>query len=465
LNLPWWRKIFGNISFWIALFFLVHLIGIWNPPIEAAHSWRQATGLMVARNYFEGNTSFFYPMVDETNGGSGVIGMEFPLLYYVHGKLSFLFGFHPGIGRILNVLISTIGLGYFYALLMRFTPKKQAFYATLLLGVSCNFMYSRKVMPDTAALAVYIIGTYYFFEALRYGKWKDIVVSFAALSLGILLKISVLPLVAVGVFAYLHFRNKPKNAGLFILPWISTLPAMFWYFVWNPYLAANYGNWYNTGGSFLEGARAMMNEPVALIKHLMFHPFFSYLAFGVLLVGVWKVIRLEVDMAVRIALPVFLLLFLAYALKSGEIFLTHEYYLLPMVPVLAICGAHALVEMRKFGTVMMFLIAVESVANQSHDFRYNKGEAYKVRLNSLADKFIPKNALVAINGNSNPLELYLMDRKGWNLNDDAIQNKTFIRGLKKQGCRYLILNRHTNPLKFDGSCIFQNRDYFIYLLQ
>lgn len=462
MNIPRWRKVFGNISFWIGLFLVVHLIGIWHPPTEAAHSWRQATGLMVARNYFEGNTSFFYPMVNETNGGSGIIGMEFPLLYYLQGKLSLLFGFHPGIGRMLNVLISTIGLGYFYALLLRFTSKKGAFYATLLLGISSYFMYSRKVMPDTAALAVYIIGSYYFFEALRYGKWKDILRALGGLSLGILLKISVLPLVAVGVFAYVYFRNKPKKAWVLLLPWIAVVPALVWYFVWNPYLAVTYGNWYNTGGTLLEGARIFSNEPFTFLNHLIFHPFFSYFAFILVIFGSWKVVRAEVDIAVRIAVPLFLLLFLAFALKSGEIFLTHEYYILPLVPVLAICGSYALVEFRKFAPVVMVLISVEAVANQAHDFRYNSGEAYKEELSSLSDQFIPKNALVAINGNSNPLELYFLNRKGWNLSNEAMTDLDFLQQIKQRGCRYIVVNRHSSSHKFDGVCVFQNQHYSIY---
>lgn len=317
-------------------------------------------------------------------------------------------------------------------------------------------------MPDTAALAVYIMGSYYFFEALRYGKWKDILPALGGLSLGILLKISVLPLVAVGVFAYVYFRNKPKKAWVLLLPWIAVIPALVWYFVWNPYLAANYGNWYNTGGSLLHGACALGNEPIALIKHLMFHPFFSYLAFGVLLVGVWKVIRLEVDMAVRVALPVFLLLFIAYAMKSGEIFLTHEYYILPTVPVLAIVGAFALVQLRKFAVWVMLLISVEALANQAHDFRYNTGEAYKEELASLANQFIPRSALVAINGNSNPLELYLLNRKGWNLSNEAIADLGLLQQIKHKGCRYVVLNRHSSSLEFEGICVFQNQHYAIY---
>lgn len=295
----------------------MHLIGIWNPPIEAAHSWRQATGLMVARNYFEGNTSFWYPMVDETSGGTGIIGMEFPLLYYIQGKLGVLFGFHAGIGRLLNVLISTLGLVYFYALLRRFATEKTAFYSTLLLMVSCFFMYSRKVMPDTEALAVYLIGIYYFFEALRFGRWKDVVLSFMMLSLGLLLKISVLPLLAFVVFAYVKTSNEPKKPWVFLIPFLSLIPACIWYFIWNPYLAEHFGSWYNLGGGLVHGGRAFLESPFLLLQQFVFHPFVSYLAFALCLYGIIRIVKHGVSWAWKLSLPLFLLLFTGYALKAG----------------------------------------------------------------------------------------------------------------------------------------------------
>jgi len=453
-----------SVGFWIFIFFLIHLLGIWHPPLEAAHSWRQATGLMVARNYFEGNTSFCFPMVDETNGGSGVIGMEFPILYFIQGELAHFFGFHPWLGRFINVLLSTLGLAYFYALIVRFSGERIAFYATLLLGVSCYFMYSRKVMSDTAALAVYIMGLFYFFEALRFGRWKDVVLCFGLLSLGLLLKISVLPLSTTVVFAYLYFRDKPKKTWVLTLPLISVLPAFIWYFIWNPFLAKRYGNWYNLGGNFSDGVRLFFEQPFALLRHLIFHPFFSYLAFGLILFALYRAFRKQPDLSVRVAAPFFFLLFMAYALKSGEIFLTHEYYILPLVPVLAILGAYALKEFGKYAWILLSLIALESIANQSHDFRYNTKEAYKLQLEPIAQKHIPNNALVAINGNSNPLELYFLGRKGWNLSSEVMCDVQFIHKLKTLGCRYLILNRHAIPSEFEGLCIFQNQHYAIYKL-
>ena len=453
-------KLVSNIFFWIALFFLVHLIGIWNPPIEAAHSWRQATGLMVARNYFEGNTSFWYPMVNETSGGTGIIGMEFPLLYYIQGKLGVLFGFHAGMGRLLNVLISTLGLVYFYALIRRFAEEKTAFYATLLLMVSCFFMYSRKVMPDTEALAVYIIGIYYFFEALRFGRWKDVLLSFMMLSLGLLLKISVLPLLAFVVFAYVKTSNEPKKTLVFLIPFISLIPACIWYFIWNPYLAAHFGSWYNLGGGLMNGGKAFLESPFLLLQQLVFHPFVSYLAFGLCLYGVIRLAKQGVSWAWKLSLPLFLVLFTGYALKAGVIFLTHEYYILPMVPLLAILGGYALSTLGKFSWVFMLLISMEAIGNQLYDFRLNRSEAYKLELGHLAERYIPTEALVAINGNSNPQELYLLGRKGWNLADQSLRQKALVNELTGKGCSYLVINKRTLPsLPNYGKIIYDGVDY------
>ena len=382
-------------------------------------------------------------MVNETSGGTGIIGMEFPLMYYIQGKLGVLFGFHAGIGRLLNVLISTLGLVYFFALVRRFATEKTAFYATLLLMVSCFFMYSRKVMPDTEALAVYLIGIYYFFEALRFGRWKDVLLSFMMLSLGLLLKISVLPLLAFVVFAYVKTSNEPKKPGVFLIPFLSLIPACIWYFIWNPYLADHFGSWYNLGGGLMDGGKAFLASPFLLLQQLVFHPFVSYLAFGLCLYGVIRLAKHGVSWAWKLSLPLFLVLFSGYALKSGVIFLTHEYYILPAVPLLAILGGYAISTLGKYAWVLMLCISIEAIGNQLYDFKLNSSEAYKLGLGQVAKRYIPTDALVAINGNSNPQELYLLGRKGWNLSDETLRQKAMVNELTGKGCSYLVINKRT----------------------
>jgi 4-amino-4-deoxy-L-arabinose transferase-like glycosyltransferase len=386
--------------------------------------------------------------------------MEFPLLYYIQGKLGVLFGFHVGIGRLLNVLISTCGLVYFYALVRRFAKEKTAFYAALLLMVSCFFMYSRKVMPDTEALAVYIIGIYYFFKALRFGRWKDVVLSFIMLSLGLLLKISVLPLFAFVAFAFVKISNEPKKPVVFLIPMLSLIPACIWYFIWNPYLAAHFGSWYNLGGGLLDGGKAFLESPFLLLEQLVFHPFFSYLALASCLYGIIRFLKSGVSWAWKISLPLFMVLFSGYALKSGVIFLTHEYYILSAVPLLAIVGGYALSTLGKYAWVLMLCISLEAIGNQLYDFRLNQSEAYKLGLGQVAERYIPTDALVAINGNSNPQELYLLGRKGWNLSDETLRQKAKVNELTAKGCTYLVVNKRTLPNLPDyGKIIYDGVDY------
>ena len=114
-------KTFVNrIEFWIVFFFLIRLVGITNPPIEISHSWRQVTGLMVARNFQESDNNILYPRVDDNNGETGIIGMEFPVMNYIYFIFADLFGYSHWYGRLINLIVSTIGLFYFYKIIEKY---------------------------------------------------------------------------------------------------------------------------------------------------------------------------------------------------------------------------------------------------------------------------------------------------------------------------------------------------------
>lgn len=48
-----WKKYldYKDIRFWLALLFIIRLYAITLPPLERQHPWRQADGLMIARNF------------------------------------------------------------------------------------------------------------------------------------------------------------------------------------------------------------------------------------------------------------------------------------------------------------------------------------------------------------------------------------------------------------------------------
>ena len=138
-----------DIRFWIILYFLLRLYGITFPPIETNHGWRQTTVNMVARNFLEIDANILYPRIDVAGDKTGITGMEFPLLNYLIYLMSSLFSYEHWYGRLINLMVSSFGVWYFYKTLKKYFSVEVCFNATIILLSSIWFSYSRKIMPDT----------------------------------------------------------------------------------------------------------------------------------------------------------------------------------------------------------------------------------------------------------------------------------------------------------------------------
>jgi 4-amino-4-deoxy-L-arabinose transferase-like glycosyltransferase len=153
--------IIKDIRFWIIAFFLIRLIGITNPPLEVSHNWRQTTVAMAARNFAEADNNILYPRIDIAGEKSGITGMEFPLLNYLIYLMSVVFGYDHWYGRLINLIVSSFGLWYFFRLVKDHFSEQVAFNSTIVLAVSVWFQFSRKIMPDTFAVSIVIAALYY----------------------------------------------------------------------------------------------------------------------------------------------------------------------------------------------------------------------------------------------------------------------------------------------------------------
>lgn len=125
-----------DIRFWIILLFIIRLYGIKLPPLEVSHNWRQTTVTMVARNFYENNSNIFYPQIDIAGEKSGITGMEFPLLNYTIYLISKIFDYQHWYGRLINLILSSIGIYYFYKLIkntsrLKLLSIQQSFYLSL----------------------------------------------------------------------------------------------------------------------------------------------------------------------------------------------------------------------------------------------------------------------------------------------------------------------------------------------
>ncbi len=453
-------------SFWIVLFLLIRFYGITNPPLEVSHNWRQTTGLMVARNFVEVNNNIFYPQIDITSGKSGIIGMEFPLLNYLHYLLALLFGYEHWYGRLINLIVSSLGIFYYSKIIEQWTNRKTALYSTLALLASIWFAFSRKMMPDTFSISLAIIGIYYVNQYLKSNSIKHYFLGILLFSLGILAKIPA-GIYMAPLFMVLVSKRIDKKFKLIISfgGACSLLLALLWYFKWNPYLESQYGNWYNSGVSLKEGFIEISRNMKAVLKNFYFNTFQSYILFALSMAGLFLLFRKKEKNIILIVLSV-LLVFIIYIIKSGFFFHHHNYYIIPIVPIFAfLVGYFASAIKKKSITIALISFGViEAVANQSHDFRLKESKLYKLRLETIMDSFSSKSDLIAINTGGNPQQLYLAHRKGWVFESEEIVAQKNIKRLREKDCKFIVLDKHLTSERLALESVFEDKDYLVYQL-
>lgn len=457
---------FQKIEFWIFLFFIIRLIGITNAPLEIAHNWRQVTGLMVSRNFYEQGLSIFFPKIDETNGGSGIIGMEFPLLNYFHYMLSLIFGYEHWYGRLVNLIVSSFGILFFYKSIKCLFNDRLAFFSAYFLIISSWLSYSRKMMPDTFCVSLMFIAIYFGILFFKEGKYKWLFIFFTFLSLALLSKIPAI--VYLSVFIPFIWFSKPSKSLLIsfsITVFISLSLVYYWYFIWCPYLSETYGQWYNLGMGLKEGFYEIKNNFSPTLKRFYFDAFSGFLIFFSAILGLFLMIKNKEKKLISFILSVSFFFFL-YIFKSGFYFHHHTYYILPYVPILAMMTAYFVTTLKRTSAVILitFIFTAECIGNQQNDFFIKDSEKYKLSIEKFISPQIKKHDLILITGNGNPQLLYLSHRKGWIYTDEPLISDDYYTKLKQKGCKFFVVDKNSIIHKISLSMVKQNEHFAIYRL-
>ncbi len=452
----------------VFFFFVVRLVGITNPPIEANHHWRQVTGLMVARNYHENKIELLRPQIDEVGVGtevsSGIIGMEFPVLNALHAVVANIFGYNHWYGRLIVLVLSSLGIWWFSRILEKFFSRSVVIMACLLLTCSVWFSFSRKMMPDVVAISLAFgafLSLLNFFEKRR---TTDLLFYTLLASLALLVKVSsgvILALVPV----YLLWKRKDLSQVLWVFfsSLVPLIGCVFWYGVHNVHLSEESGMWYNTGEGFHQGFQSIQDN---LENVLHFFYFETMMGFSASILGlifmVWHVVK--GPRLFRTASIAILITFICYAVYSGRHFATQHYYMIPLSPLYATAIAVGLDQWRKYRWVtgLLVVLCLESLLNQQHDFRLKKSELYKLELESYMNNLAIHSDLVVINGEGNPQELYFSHHKGWTTTSEELKDQEYLQKLKESGARWLIINKHRTDIRSSFVVSFENAHYVIY---
>jgi len=460
------REILTDIRFWIVLFFAVRMIGITNPPLEIGHNWRQALTAMIARNFYESEPNVLYPKIDMAGNQTGIIGSEFPFYNYLIYLFSCAFGYAHWYGRIINLFVSSIGIYAFYLLIKNFCSAKIAFNASIILLSSLWFAFSRKIMPDTFSVSLVIIGLYYCYSYLTKGSIVHLIWFFLFSTLGVLCKIPALSLMSV--LAILLFAKGLVPARRIIVLSVAAIGfalVCLWYFYWVPYLVNTYHYQLYFPYGFSEGLRQIIPLWAEFLKKFYFDSLLSYAALPFLLAGIYFIIK-EGSACLKWGILLITGVFLLFTLKTGAVFPLHNYYIIPFAPVLALLAGYGLSKLHnRYLYVALGIIVVEGILNQQHDFFIKKSQLYKTSLEGIVNGYVRPDDLIVINGGQSPQEIYFAHRKGWTVNNEAI-NRDELKHFKESGASFLIIDLNLLKPEIDYyPIVYSDSNFSIYQLR
>ncbi|MDD2345282.1 MAG: glycosyltransferase family 39 protein [Bacteroidales bacterium] len=442
------KKYFPDIRFWIIFFFIIRLYGIWFPPIDAAHSWRQVTGNMVARNFLETDANIFYPRVDMAGEKTGITGTEFPVLNYLIFLMAKVFGWQEWHGRLIVLLFSSLGIYFFYRIIKIKFPEKTAFYASLILLASNWFIYSRKIMPDTFSVSLVIIGLWYALRYFENQKEKYLIFSSILILLGILSKIPAILILCPLLIVFWDRSYKIESKiwfSIFMLPVMGIV--FWWYYLWVPHLVETYGYWhYYMGTSWRQGFTELQEYLPDVLNKFYFDAL-KFSGFTAFMAGFIILLFKSKQQNKRWLLHLLLwstILFFVFMLKSGRNFAVHSYYIVPFVPIMALIAGYAInqIKNKKWAILTVSIIVIEGIANQQHDFRMPENKQHMLEYAKVFERVSQKNDLILVNGGVNPTDLYFTKRKGWSMENEEIMKTNVQDSLYSLGCRWVLINKH-----------------------
>lgn len=459
------RRWLLDIRFWIVVFFLIRLINI-DLPLVDSHEWRQADGYSVARNFYNINDDIRYPRVDHFKhweSGTGISGSEFPIMNYM---VSWSYHFtEVGYwqGRLLNLIFSCIGLYFFFSILKDHFQFKKAFEASVIVLFSLFFIHSRKFMPDVFSISLVLIGAWFLINYIRLIKKWHLIPGILFIAVGVLAKISAGIVLAFLIPFYLENPLKKERVVSAILLLLSLCMVGYWYFIWVDHLnGIDDREYYYMGTSIGASIKSIYSRFGAFFMQFVYG--LNFIAFGLFVFGIFLQRKFKLDRKLWWAIFFAKIGMILFILRAGDTFINLSYYVLPLVPFMAIVAANSLDVFRKSWMIYIVLgaIGLESVLSNLHQFRNQHKDDYKIELGKEIDNYMESDALICTNGNLNPKQLYYLNRRGWLAAQKDVLNPSILELLKKNGCKYIVWDKNESGLSLNFDKVYEDTNFIIY---
>lgn len=443
-------------------------------PPGGLHIIRQMDSLSFVSHYFHHGMHFFEPGV--YNLGQGTTGKavsEFPLFYYITACLYHLTGEKTWLLRMLHLLTLMTG-AYFLARALK-NILQDVFYALcltfLFLSSSVILYYAANYLPDIPALGFSMGGWGLFLDYLNRRNKTKLVSSVVFFTLAALIKITTLinpiSVLLLVVIAHkrksLHWSHQHHLDFKFIILLMSILLAVV--AAWTVFVLS-----YN----HLHQTRVFLTAPMPVwnlntmeratvwdyINRFWYSKYYyetSLHVFAVIgLTGL--ILYRKSDKALWFNALFLLGGGLAYFILFFAQFRDHDYYFLTLVPVIIFLVLNGLVAIKGWKPVLFrhwitkSLLALLTLLSLnygwlnlqrrfSHHDRFTEtGQAFMGARAYLDQQNVPSDAKMIVIGDPTPhVSLYLMNRKGWTLENLERLNKEILDAMIQKGATHLVL--------------------------
>lgn len=468
-------------------------------PPDGVHVWRQSDCASMAYSYFkEGNGLFDTKMHNLLNGEGRAVG-EFPLMYYIVGKLYSVFGYHIMIYRKVWMVITFSGLFFLFKFLSGVLKDK--FWAgiiSLFTFTSPIFIiYGISFLPEPISISFLFISAYSFYRYSLKGKLIPYYVGLLFVFLAATLKITTLiPFIAIaGTYLYsnkdrLFLLSFWKNIRSLILPIVLTLVLIL---SWMLY-AKNYNFSNKTAYFFLKSApiwKLTMYEISDVYTAVIgwTREYLSKIGIITLVVmatfNVLPIWNKGFDKKVDLFYKFSLIGFFSFVALFFSQFKAHDYYVVNMVFILPLTVGVFVIKLHsnvsfsreiKYVLLTFFFFITLFSFNHSVDRvkdRISKPSSFYNRdllnFSKEIEKYgISRDDIIVIPQDKSPnIVLYALNMKGYtgyNLSWNRLEN------LKKRGAKWMLVqskNQYNNPIYkgYENKIVAQYNEIRVFSLE
>jgi hypothetical protein len=505
-NTPY-KNLFYSLVFLCLLNGLYSYVGVYERLNErpcSIHASAQCQRASIALNYYNVDMNFFKPRIQRFTEGDGITGVEFPIVYYAGALLYKLFGFNEAYIKIINLVILSLGLLFFFLLTQRFI--KNIVLSLIVIGSATLspvlLYYGANFMPDIPGLAFVLCAWYFFFEYLSKHQTThlNLMIFFGALAalikvIAIIFLVIILCLVLLDKFKFFkkesltHLFKDSKKVLLRVC--IGIVVVLVWY---------GYAKWLSAihhQDAFAMGPRMVFDKEgiqgvYDSVKNYWFFQYYSYETYVFIIVAlVLSLLMLKRLNKLLLTITIlYIMASLCYIVLFLYQFKHHDYYIIAILPCIFFLLLVFVDALNRLSINYSFFVTTAFAFIMFFNWKeclLKCKENYFFRFDSnvyLAGDYKPyydlepklralgikrEDKFVSAFDNSYSNSLYFMNQAGVTV-EDGYGRDTIANSLQAKDVRYLVVNDSAKfnkayPNDFSKKIILIHRGLIIYKLK